>query len=137
MGDIDVTAIPGISSATQATINIVVGVAIAVAAIWKYFHKAPDPVLNPEVQVVGGALADRSAMQSLADSNDRLSEAVKEATLSLRRLAETRERTPESIDRLTQALERAVADYQRTVKIHGEDLGREIKKASEYLRSNL
>lgn len=117
----------------------VVGFLIAVgAAAFGYFkHHPKDDKAHPEVEIIGGAFADRASVTRLAESNDQLAAAVKEATLSLRRLAETRERTPESIDRLTQALERAVEKYERTVKIHGEDLGREIEKAARYLRANL
>jgi len=122
-----------------AVINVV-GFLVAIgAAAFGYFKHRPRPEdkIHPEVEIVGGAFADRAAIQRLAESNDDLAAAVKDATMSLRRLAETRERTPESIDRLTQALERAVEQYERAVKIHGEDIGRKIDDAARFMRSNL
>ena len=141
VGDFDVTAIPGIAPSTQTTINIVVGVAIAVAAIWKYFSRRPDPIVNPEVQIVASAFADRSALE-------RLAEVIAEATLHLKRIAETKERLPESVDRATQTIERIADQLQRALNQHGEDLersiarhgadlGHKIDDAARYLRANL
>lgn len=76
--------VSGLSPTLQLIINGIVLVAAVAAAVFGYFRKArpPAPAAPGELQaqVVGGALADRASMHSLAESNHALAVAIRGLT---------------------------------------------------------
>lgn len=78
--------------------------------------RSPDrPPAPPEVQIVGGALADRSAMQMVAESNRELGKAI---------------------DRLTDVIEQFAADQERRDRDrdHAQEIG-ELRRQIDRLIS--
>ncbi|MFG1465282.1 hypothetical protein V5F77_20570 [Xanthobacter sp. DSM 24535] len=105
-----------------ATALSIIGAALIVA--WRYakaFMGSPPPTSSTEMQVVGGALADRGAMDRLAQSIDQQTEGIERVGDLLDRLIEQQDRhhAAKNLDTLHRRLDdmddlkRALDDLRR------------------------
>lgn len=110
---------PGLDTLPPHLLPLVYGIAVVTAGLligWRYARaRGLPPALtpSPDVVITGGALADRTSMQDLA-------QAVREQTIAITRLAEMIGR------QIAAAEERAEREMEREHRAEVAELEREI-----------
>ena len=106
MENLNVTSIPGISAEIQTLINLFFLALVGAGGAYQYFRRKPSSApISQDVQVIGGAFADRRYIE-------RLCEAIENATAHMERLGDERRRDAEIIER---AIKNVGDDMQRAI----------------------
>lgn len=113
----DTLNLPGLSPQWQAYINLFFLAAVGLGGAYQYFRRPPIARQDPNAVIVGGAFADRQAME-------RLAAAIESSVPHLERL----EQLIDTMERNADERRRDSDDLQRVVKQGCEDIARAIER---------